>query len=128
LKYNFSESIAVISNNIGRIMLKKNNLHKAKEYFEKSISLEDKLLGKEILWESFYGLGKCFEKEGRSDKAILFYEKSIEQIEKVRNKIALDVFKVSFSRDKLPVYEDWINLLYQEYKKMPNSENFEKVF
>jgi len=128
LKYNFSESIAVISNNIGRIMLKKNNLPKAKEYFEKSISLEDKLLGKEILWESFYGLGKCFEKEGRSDKAILFYEKSIEQIEKVRNKIALDVFKVSFSRDKLPVYEDWINLLYQEYKKMPNSENFEKVF
>jgi len=128
VKYNFYESIAAISNNIGIILLNQNNLSKAKEYFKKSIALEDKLLGKEILWESFYGLGKCFEKEGKIEKAVEYYEKSIEKIEEVRNKIALDVFKVSFSKDKLPVYEDWVDLLYQKYKEAPNLESFEKVF
>jgi CHAT domain-containing protein len=119
------EETSNISNNIGSTQLSMKNCQKASIYFKRSIELALKINSVKILWEAYYGLGQCYEKNGDLMAALDCYKISIEIIDKVRSQIFLDTFKAGFIRNKLKVYESLINVLY-ELKQRNGSKKYEK--
>jgi CHAT domain-containing protein len=114
-----------ISNNIGNTQLRINNYQKASIYFKRSIELALKINSVKILWEAYYGLGQCYEKNEEPMAALDCYKNSIEIIDRIRSQIFLDTFKAGFVRNKLKVYESLINILY-ELKQRDGSKKYEK--
>ena len=72
---------------------------------------ESKINAGKVLWEAYFGLGQCYEKEGDYLRALESYEKSIDVIDKIRSQINLDTFKAGYVRNKSRVYEKLIDLL-----------------
>ena len=53
-----------------------------------------------ILWESYYGLGQCLEKQGDPDKALEYFRKSVDVIDSIRSRIFLETFKTGFATEQ----------------------------
>ncbi len=81
-----------------------------------------------VLWESYFGLGKVLEKKDQLQKAISCYKKSIELIDHVRSRIVLDIQKAGYVRNKLKVYESLIGLYYKIYKRNNSAELIAEMF
>ncbi|MFW6131167.1 MAG: CHAT domain-containing protein [Candidatus Aminicenantaceae bacterium] len=118
----------MIMNNMGTIFLKLGKYTLAEQYFKKGLNFLEKLKSEEIFWESYFGLGQCFENRKEYKKAVFFYNKSIAVIENVREKIFLDLYKAGFLRNKIKVYEHLINLLYKLYEKSPSFDLEKEIF
>jgi CHAT domain-containing protein/Tfp pilus assembly protein PilF len=114
------ESIGMIYCNLGNYNQLTGNIERAETLYTKAEEISKSIEAAHILWEAYFGLGQCNEIQNKNGTAIDYYEKSIEEIDSVRSRIALDTFKAGFVRDKLQVYECLIDLLYREGKK--NSE------
>ncbi|MHB8093583.1 MAG: CHAT domain-containing protein [Candidatus Aminicenantales bacterium] len=123
-----TEEKAFLYNNMGEAYLLLNNTRDASTYFQKAISLGvDNKFGR-ILWEAYFGIGQCAEKENNGQAAISYYNKSIELIDKIRSRIFIDTFKAGFARDKLKVYERILNLLFKAYEENPSASRIEELF
>jgi len=122
------ESIGIINCNLGNYYLIKKNIEKSEHYFGKAEEIGKNIKASHILWEAYFGLGQCYEELNENDNAIDYYEKSINEIDSVRSRIVLDIFKAGFTRDKLNVYESLINLLYRlgRYSSLKNTD--ERIF
>ncbi|MGB8951701.1 MAG: CHAT domain-containing protein [Candidatus Aminicenantales bacterium] len=102
-----------ILNNIGRVLFFLNDLNEAVNYYKKAIEIALKTKYEQILWEAYFGLGQCYEKDGQFSLAIEYYKKSIEIIDHIRSQLCLDIYKTGFIRNKLKIYESLIDLLYR---------------
>lgn len=65
----------------------------------------------EIVWQTWFHLGRMYEKENQPDKARDSYLNSISVIEKIRGRLTIDEFKSSYFNNKREVYDRLINLL-----------------
>lgn len=122
------EMISQLFNNFGNIYIILNRYQEALDYFRRSIELSLKINNEKILWEAYYGLGRCYEKKEDFRAAVESYKKSIEIIDRVRSQIFLDAFKASFVRNKLKVYESFINLLYKLGQKDRSMRFEEEIY
>lgn len=122
------EAISMILNNMGTVYLYKKNHKKALSCYLKSINIAVKIKNSHILWEAYFGLGKCYEEIGQIHEAVDYYQKSIQEIDNVRSFILTDTFKAGFVRDKLHVYESLINLLFKQGKNSSSFNKNEKIF
>lgn len=127
-KIGFVEAICNIKNNEGRLNIQNKNYYEAIINYQEAIkySLIEKRY--EILWEAYYGLGFCYEMTSRQNKAIEYYEKSIDIIELMRKKIPLDAYKNGFVRNKQKVYEAFVRLLYEQYRNKHQDLVGKKIF
>ena len=119
------EEISNITNNIGNSYLYLGNTQKASGYFKRSVELSLKTNNAKILWEAYYGMGQCYERNEKYIPALDCYKKSIDIIDRIRSQIFLDAFKAGFVRNKLKVHESLINLLYK-LRRDDHSKKFEK--
>ncbi len=117
------EEISNISNNIGNSYLYLGNNQEASGYFKRSVELSLKTNNAKILWEAYYGMGQCYERNEKYIPALDCYKKSIDIIDRIRSQIFLDTFKAGFVRNKLKVHESLINLLY----KLGREDHSEKI-
>jgi CHAT domain-containing protein len=65
----------------------------------------------ETLWQSWFHLGRMYEKLNQPDKARESYMNSIAVIEKIRGNLTIDEFKSTYSNNKREVYDRLIKLL-----------------
>ncbi len=100
-----------IYNNMGYVFLRIGKLSEAKECFNKALDITRNTGRDDVIWEIHFGLGQCFEKMGNVDYALAYYREAIVAIDKMRSRIALDSYRIGFSRDKLIAHETLANLL-----------------
>jgi CHAT domain-containing protein len=111
------ELISIIHNNIGYTNLSMSCLEKAKANFMIAIEHAQKINNIRILWEALFGLGQYYEKAGDIFSAADYYKKSINIIEDIRGQIYIDAYMAGYTRSKLEVYENLIELLLCLYAK-----------
>ena len=122
------EAIGHICNNLGNIYLLRNRLAESRRLFLKAISLPSTQLFKDTIWESYYGLGQCLEKQGDPDKALEYFRKSVDVIDSIRSRIFLETFKTGFARNKLGVFDSLLNLLFRLSNADPSGARLEEMF
>lgn len=128
LAINDLEALGMISCNLGIVHFIKEDYRKASTFYKEAIRIGEKTKASNILWEAYFGLGNCFEKFGELQKAVEYYQNSIEEIDNIRSRIYIDSFKAGFARDKLYVHETLIGHLYSLGKKGISRDNNEKIF
>jgi CHAT domain-containing protein/Tfp pilus assembly protein PilF len=110
-----------IGSNIGYVLMESGVHKQAQAYFRKAIKIAGEIGRDEILWEAYFGLGRCFENEGRYESALTCYEKAVVTIETMRSRVALDDYKTGFVRDKMKAYDAILSLLYERKQKEKTS-------
>ena len=98
------------------------NLAEAKAYFIKSLEFAVRSNRDEILWETYLGLGQCFEADLESASALSCFEKAADIIDTIRQQLSWDDQKTGFARDKWKVYEAWVDHLLQKRQAEPGSD------
>ncbi len=121
-KLNDFDEMSIIYINLGNVSLSQGDLAGAKNYFRQAIVYALKVHSLEVLWESYFGLGQCYEREKSFQFAKLFYIRAIENIDQIRRRILIDINKTSFARDKTKVYDALIRLLFSK-EILLNEEN-----
>ena len=123
----FSEACNVCGN-MGFVLLGTGEYREAEVCFKKGLELVLKAGRDDVLWEIYFGLGQCLEKEGEDELAIVSYRKAIDVIEIMRSRVALDDYKAGFIRDKTKAYEGLLNLLYDRKEKEKSSSYDGQIF
>jgi len=124
----FTEAKVMISNNKGMVFLNLQNYIEAEKFFKYAIYKGVEINRGDILWEAYFGLGRCYEKMNIFSKALDCYKKSIYEIENIRSQIYFDTFKIEYLKNKLEVYECLIYLLVKLYKNDSLSKYKEEIF
>lgn len=106
------EAEGMIQCNLGLTFYNNNDLKNSDLFYKKAIEIGNIIHSKQILWESYFGLGQCHERLKQFPLAIENYTKAIEIIENMRSQIYLDTDKAGFVRNKLKVYESLLDLLF----------------
>lgn len=119
-KANYKEANSVVELNLGNLGLEKQEYQLAKDHLERCVIEATKIDSFDTLWQSYFGLGQCYEDQGDLLTALSYFERSIETIEKIRSRIALDIFKIGFVRNKLFVYQHALDILYSLYSAHPS--------
>jgi CHAT domain-containing protein/Tfp pilus assembly protein PilF len=127
-KLNYERAICVINVNIGNLYLSSHRYQDAKDYFNTCILEAKETSATDILWEAYYGLGRCFKALGDLPKALSYYERSIETVESIREGIALDLHKIGFARNKLSVYQRALDVLYSLYQADADPSLLDMIF
>jgi CHAT domain-containing protein/tetratricopeptide (TPR) repeat protein len=121
------EAVCAILNNIGNAKFHLGEINEAMNFFIKAVNLGKKLSRGEILWEAYFGLGRCYELNEEYSDAVFYYKMAISIIDRIRSQIIVDTYKSSFARNKQKVYESLIRLLFR-MKKDKNSEDLKEIF
>ena len=123
-----SEGYCHLLNNIAAAYYGKGKIGKAVGFYNRSVSLSSEGHHLEVLWEAYFGVGCCYEAEKDLRKALDYFNKSIDAMEQVRRRIVLDLFKISFVRSKLAVYQHALGILYSLYAASPSMARLEDIF
>jgi CHAT domain-containing protein/Tfp pilus assembly protein PilF len=105
--------IGTILCNIGHSNLQMGDFFKAKGAFSRALDMALKTSRDDVLWETYFGLGKCLENEGELASALICYKKAADIIDMIRRRLSWDDQKTGFARDKWKVYEAWVDILFQ---------------
>ncbi|MFX0137410.1 MAG: CHAT domain-containing protein [Candidatus Hodarchaeota archaeon] len=122
------ESISMILSNMGYVLLENENYMQALNYYLKSIRIAERKKVSHVLWEAYYGIGRCYESLKSFPEAVEYLQKSIKEIEDIRIFIFSDILKTGFVKDKFHVYESLIELFFLfERASLPNDKK-KKIF
>ena len=79
--------------------------------FDKILAFPGIAAYRDVLWLTLYERGLMAESDGKVQKAIDYYKRSVEVIESARSSITTDAGKIGFVGDKQNVYASLIELL-----------------
>ncbi len=117
-----------ICNNIGRVYLDLGNLEEAQRYYQQALEGASLAERNDFLWETYFGLGQCLEQRKEFRLALTYYRMAVDVIDTIRSGLSLDDHKAGFARDKIKVYESFINLLHKLMLEEPTQEYNESIF
>ena len=101
---------------LGKINYEEGRLEKAKEHYEGAMKLVGDTENTEN-WKLFYGLGQIYEKTGNTGRALSYYKKAVEEVEKLWQGRFKDSQKqVSFIDNRMVVFDPVIRLLTDQGK------------
>lgn len=95
----------------GRILVDKGNLRQAGLVLDSALSAGDLPDSK---WQAYFQKGRLSEKMNDDDKAIEYYFRAVEIIERMRGSLASEEFRSSFINNKRDVYDKLILLLFRK--------------
>lgn len=124
---NDEEALGMILNNIGSAKISLGMIKDAEKSFMRAANLGTKLSRGEILWEAYFGLGRCYELKEEYSDAIFYYKMAVSVIDRIRSQITVDTYKSSFARNKQKVYESQIRLLFK-LQKSEDSKDLREIF
>jgi len=107
----------IVLTNIGNVYLKLGKYQQAKDVFQDSLAISISIGSKET-WRIQRGLAYVEAKLNQPESAIQHYEQAIDNIEKIRNLLTKE-HKISFMRNKIGVYDDFIALLQSLHSVQP---------
>jgi len=107
------KELSHIFSNLGTAYFGLRDLEKAKDYYNKALELALSAGRDEVLWEAYFGLGRCMEYEQQYKLGLSYYRMAVEVIDSIKSGLAVDLHKAGFFRNKLKVYESYLNLLFK---------------
>jgi CHAT domain-containing protein/Tfp pilus assembly protein PilF len=130
VELNEISDMGMLLNNLGIVHSNMGNYTESTEYFLQSIDLGTRLNSGVILWEAYLELARNYVKQNRKQDALIKFQDSINQIEKIRSQIHLEEFKASFmgSDKRLEAYQDIISLLVSLHREYPDKLYDEMAF
>lgn len=82
-----------------------------------------------VLLESCFGLGQCYERRHEYVLALSFYRRAIEAMETMRDRISSEPLMVGFVRNKFRPFERAIQILADQHAQSPSAEEgLEQMF
>ncbi len=117
-----------ILTNMGTTYLKKGELDRSEASFLKALSSAGGSPNGPVVWEAYYGLGRCQEERGNLTAAYARLSSAIEAIETTRARISADDPRLGFFRDKLEVYQRAIDTLIKRYSLTPTENLIDELF
>ncbi len=81
-----------------------------------------------VLMESSFGLGQCYEKKHDDASALSCYRRAIETMEGMRGRITSEPFLIGFARNKLGAFHRAIHILARRHIERPSAESLTEVF
>ena len=123
-----SEVECQLLNNLGNAYLKMGQIEISRVCFSFAISRAVKEASARFLWEAYFGLGQGCEIQGDRGKALDWYIRSIEIVDRVRSQLLLESYKIGFTRNKLKVYERLIQLIWENARSANIDSGEEEIF
>jgi len=117
-----------ILSNIAASYLYEGRFDEALRHFRESYDIGVANSLENVVIESCFGLGKCYELTHARSAAIDFYQRSISALENVRDRLSSELLTIGFSRNKLAAYQSLIGLLTAAYLNQPSPGLLEQVF
>ncbi len=115
-------------NNIGEVYYKIGQYSKAHLFCYNSMKIFLECNAPDVLWMAQSQLGKAEAKLKKHNYAVKYYEQALNSIESVRTHISDSEFKISFMRDRVYVYDEFIEFLKNFHKRDPNKGYDKKAF
>jgi len=125
---NFVPEKGQILSNIAATYLYESRFEEAIRHFRESYDIGVANSLENVVIESCFGLGKCYELMHARSAAIDFYQRSIGALENVRDRLSSELLTIGFSRNKLAAYQSLIGLLTEAYLNKPSPELLEEIF
>lgn len=107
--------------NTANVYLKMNEYALAEAHYKKAIRRLRPGEPQTILWEAFFGLGRCHEQKGRWDLALSFYLRAVDMLEELAADIRAEQDMDRYLFNKYEVYEGTIRLLFDSYRARPDN-------
>ena len=104
------------------------NVEDALVHYNLSYEVSSKYAFENVLIESCFGLGQCYEQKQDVASALSFYRKAIETIESMRARMTSEPFMIGFARNKFGAYERAIHLLADRYAGQPSPDGLKELF
>ncbi len=115
-------------NNIAASYLEENNVSEALPCFRASYELGLEFSLENVVIESSFGLGRCFELAGDRERALDYYEKSVSALEGVRGRLSSEALTVGFLRGRLGAYHRAVGILAEQHLDRPSPETLGRIF
>jgi len=122
-----SELMGNLQINQGFAFLGLGKIWEASDCFKNGIRLASKTNACHLLWEGYWGLGKCHDKMNNVPAAETCYESSLSLIRQMWDKLDLDSEKAGFVRDKLGPHESLLDLLFRQFQKCSDAGLTDKM-
>jgi CHAT domain-containing protein len=126
-KKDMTEKCHLLSNIAASFMFE-NKFESALENYHLSYELGLRNSLENAVMESCLGLGQCYENKNEYSKALSFYRRSIEAMEKMRSRISTESFLIGFARNKLSAYQRVVNILARQYAAQPSFALLENMY
>ncbi|MBN2257654.1 MAG: CHAT domain-containing protein [Anaerolineaceae bacterium] len=118
----------LVLGNIGTTYLDEQNFERALGPLKQSYQIGIRNSFENLLAESCYSLGQCYEKRQEPAKALSFYLKAVEALEGMRARIVSESFMIGFVRNKFGAFERAIHILAGQYIKQPTIEACKQIY
>jgi tetratricopeptide (TPR) repeat protein len=115
-------------NNIAASYLYEDRVGEARRFYEMSYQLGVEKALEDVVIESSFGLGRCYELGRSYSEALDFYQQSASALENIRDRLSSEILTIGFERNRLGVYQNIIDILTSEYQSNPSQELFERIF
>lgn len=86
----------------------------ARHFYQQALALSEETQTFEFTYMSLGGLAKVAEKEQKHEQALDYYDRAIDLIESVRERLRIASYKTTFMENKIPIYEGAIALLLRQ--------------
>jgi CHAT domain-containing protein/Flp pilus assembly protein TadD len=80
-----------------------------------------------VLTESCFGLGQCYEQKHNSVLALSFYRRAIEAMEAMRDRISSEPLMIGFARNRFRPFDRAVHILADQYAQSPSAEGLEQM-
>jgi tetratricopeptide (TPR) repeat protein len=124
----YKKGEARILRGIGHLNLVQGNHEKAEKFLEESLDIAKNLRVPEMTWTIFADLGHLYKNRGKHEDSLLYYRKAIEKIESVRGTLKSSQTKGTFIQNKIGIYENICNLLYDMHADGDTKKYGQMVF
>ena len=114
--------------NIAASHLDEMNVEDALALYRTSYETCSKNAFENVLIESCFGIGQCYERRHEDDLALSFYQRAIEILEAMRDRISSEPLMIGFARNKLRPFESAVHILAARYGRSPSPEGANEIF
>lgn len=121
------DSLDNINLNLGDVCRADKQYDRAKSYYRKVIERTSPITGLHLLIDAYYGLGLLLEADRDYREALSAYYRSLDLVEKARSRIALDIYKAGFARDKFSPYQRALDVLFGRYMEDRKQASLDEI-
>lgn len=89
---------------LAKCRLETGRLTEAREALDRLLEIPQSSANGEIYWQMLFDRGRIAEQDGEVDRAIDYYRRAVEIIERQRSSIQTEINKIGFATDKQSVY------------------------
>ena len=125
---NFTMERCYVLCNMGASYLNEHKTEEALVQYRLSSEASSKNSQEDVLMESCFGLGQCFENKQDCAAALDYYLKAIVALDRTRARIFSEPFLIGFARNKYRAFQRAIRLLAGQYMKQPSPGLLNEIF